>query len=667
MATQPPPDPLDPLDPFDRARARGAADAAMQPSGSLLANLTAELSAQPPFAGMASDHVRRFAAAARLHYYAPQEPVLAPSSGVVGQLYWIRRGLITGGQGIAELSQAAFRYEAGDLFPIGAVMGVRPVTATYVAQGDTFCLQVPAATVRELAACSAPFADFLNRRMWQLLELSQRAVQEAYAARTLSEQSLEAPLGSFARKEPLTCAPATPLLEALQAMHLRHVGSVMVVDAAGAAVGILTRHDILGRVTLPGLPLATPIERVMSAPVHSLSVEHRAQDAALLMSRHGVRHVPVSEAGRVVSIVSERDLFAMQRLSLRQVGAGIRAAADAGALRRCAAEIRRFAEHLLGQGVQARQVTELISHLNDLLTERLVGLLAAERGLDLQQACWLAFGSEGRSEQTIATDQDNGLVFDSADPLADQPRWLALAEAVNRALDDCGFPLCRGSVMASNPACCLTAAQWRERFAHWIHHGAPQDLLNASIYFDLRAVAGRAELAGPLRRFVREQARATPRFLKQLADNALRNRAALNWLGGIEGQRVDGREMFDLKLAGTALFVDAARLLALSQGIDEVNTRRRLVAAGALLHVPAQESEAWVTGFEYLQMLRLRVQIERRGDAAGTAVTVATGPGDNPNLIPLDALNDIDRRVLRETLRVARRLQQRLELDYQRG
>ncbi len=236
----------------------------------------------------------------------------------------------------------------------------------------------------------------------------------------------------------------------------RRVGSVVVVDAQQMPRGILTRHDILGRVTLPALPLATPIGAVMSAPVHVLEASATLQDAALLMSRHGVRHVPVCERGALVDIVSERDLFALQRLSLKGLSTRIRAAGDLPTLQRAAQDIRRFARNLLGQGVQARQLTELISHLNDLLTTSLVQLLAREQGIDLQRACWLAFGSEGRSEQTIATDQDNGLVFASDDPQTDRPAWLRFARTVNDALDACGYPLCKGNVMASNPQCCLT-------------------------------------------------------------------------------------------------------------------------------------------------------------------------------------------------------------------
>ena len=123
-------------------------------------------------------------------------------------------------------------------------------------------------------------------------------------------------------------------------------------------------------------------------------------------------------------------------------------------------------------------------------------MLARQCGVDMGQACWLAFGSEGRSEQTISTDQDNGLIFVSDDAERDRPAWLAFAREVNEALDACGYPLCKGNVMASNPECCLTQAEWLARFENWIEHGAPEDLLKASIYFDLRPLAGDV-VAGP--------------------------------------------------------------------------------------------------------------------------------------------------------------------------
>jgi CBS domain-containing protein len=473
------------------------------------------------------------------------------------------------------------------------------------------------------------------------------ALRFAYASQTLAEQALATPLHELARRELVAVRPDTPLSQALATMHDRRIGSMLVLDEAGAAKGILTRHDVLGRVTLAGRSLAEPVSCVMTTPVITMEGTGTAQDAALTMSRHGFRHLPVTDGGRVVGIVSERDVFAMQRLSLEQVGSAIRAAEHVSTLQAAAQDIRRFAGNLLAQGVGARQLTELISHLNDVLTERLVQLVAAECGLDLSRACWLSFGSEGRSEQTIATDQDNGLVFESDDPARDRPAWLAFGRRVNDALDACGYPLCRGNVMASNPECCLTAGEWSARFRAWIDHGAPKDLLAASIYFDFRPLAGRAELVLPMRDLIVAHAPGVPRFIKQMADNALSHRAPLSWHGGIDGSRVD------LKLQGTVIFVDGARLYALAHGVAQTSTRRRFQGLAAAGKLDAHDVEDWIGGFEFLQLLRLRTQIERP-DA------------ENRNLLVVESLNDIDRRVLRETLRVARRLQQRMELDYQR-
>jgi CBS domain-containing protein len=360
----------------------------------------------------------------------------------------------------------------------------------------------------------------------------------------------------------------------------------------------------------------------------------------------------------VVNIVSERDLFALQRLSFKGLATQLRAAPDLPALQAGAADIRALAAQLLAQGVHARALTALISLLNDTLTARLVALVAAKHGLDLQQACWLAFGSEGRGEQTIATDQDNGLVFASAAPEADRPRWLAMAQEVNLGLDACGYPLCRGGVMAGNPACCLSAAEWAQRFEHWIEQGAPEDLLQASIYFDLRPLCGNFALAQPLQALPARLAQRTPRFLKQLAQNALRQRPPLNWHGGLHTEEHAGQAVFDLKHQGTAVFVDVARLYALAHGVAETGTRQRLQAAAQALQVAEHEGHAWLSAFDFLQGLRLRVQAAAAGPA--------TQAGASANFVALAALDDIEHRTLKEAARAARRLLQRLALDYER-
>jgi CBS domain-containing protein len=625
--------------------------AAQMPSGSLLANLRQELARYTPFSQMEAADLDFFLSHAEQLYFAPGETLIEPDSGEVKELFFIRQGAVSGKRGLADLSGGAFQYETGDLFPISAALAARAVTASYEATTDTFVLALPVQHMQTLAQKSVSFADFLNRRVLKFLELSRQALQVAYSSRTLAEQSLETRLGDLTPRLPVACRPGTPLRQALTEMHQRRIGSMLVTSERGEPLGILSRDDILGRITLQEVPLETPIGEVMVQPVHHLTHEHTAEDAALLMSRHTIRHVPITRDGVVVGIVSERDLFAMQRLSLKHVSTSIRGAADVDTLKLVAQDIRRFALSLLSQGVQARQLTALISHLNDVLTERLLELKAAEHGVALDRLCWLALGSEGRSEQTIATDQDNALILPDDITPAQREQILVFARDVNQALDACGYPLCKGGIMAGNPECCLTLRQWRERFAHWIEHGAPQDLLNASIYFDFRPLAGDTELADGLRAEVNQSAERVPRFLKQMALNALTREPPLNWVGGIA---TDEQGRIDLKLQGTAIFVDAARLYALAQGLAATGTRERLKGAGPILGVLAHEYEAWVSGFEFLQMLRLQIQLQGGASA------------EWPNHVELLKLNDIDRRILKETFRVARNLQQRIQLDYER-
>ncbi|MEI8267094.1 MAG: DUF294 nucleotidyltransferase-like domain-containing protein [Betaproteobacteria bacterium] len=485
----------------------------------------------------------------------------------------------------------------------------------------------------------------------------------ALRAHALAQSCLEQPLSTLPRRPPVAVSPDAPLHEALSQMNQHRVGSVLALDAQGLALGILTRHDLLPRVVLAQPPLdarRTPLRAVMSAPVHTLDIEQPLQQAAVLMVRHGIRHVPLTQGGRVVSLVSERDLFALQRRSLRELGGALRSAPDLATLQALAPQIPALARQLLAEGLAARSLTRLVSQLNDALVQRVLVLLAAQHGLDLARACWVAFGSEGRGEQTIATDQDNGLVLDDEVGPAERERWRVMARHANQVLDACGFPLCKGGIMAGEPACTQTVSEWAAAFSGWMAHGQPQDLLKAGIFFDLRPVAGQAALAAPLRALICEQAPRHPRFVRLLAANSLNFRPALNWHGGLDTVQHGGRPVIDMKLHGTAVFVDAARCLALAHGLAAVGTRERLLGAGQAMGVPVAEREGWAAAFEVLQALRLRAQGAPE-DGAAQAEPV------NRNQVGLDLLNDLDRRLLRDALRVARSLQQRVEMDWVRA
>lgn len=621
-------------------------------SHSLVQNLRHQLMQSLPFSRMAQKDVDFFLTASSEAYFAPKEVILSPADGVPQFLYLIRQGCVSGRRDIPGIEETAFLLDAGSLFSIGSAFASRPVSTTYSAVDDCFCLLFPVKAMRQLASQSTPFSEFLNNRIWGLLQESRIALRNSFASQALAEQSLESRVGDLALKKPLTIGPNKSLREALTLIHEKKVGSILIVKDQHTILGILTRYDVLSRVTLCNLDLSTPISAVMTPDVKTLTVDDTAEKAGLLMSRFNIRHLPILDQGELVGIISERDLFSLQRLSLSNISSAIRGTDELAQLKKCADDIRKFARNLLGQGIQARQLTTLISHLNDVLTERLIEIYAAKHQLNMTQFAWIALGSEGRSEQTIATDQDNALVFSDTVPVSQREAYLCFAGEVNQALHECGYPLCKGNIMASNPELCLTQSEWLTRFSRWIEQGNPEDLLNASIFFDFRVLAGNADLLIPLKDYVRTKAAAIPRFIKLLADNSLNTHVPLNWFGAIESTEIDGQKTIDLKLQGTAIIVDVARIYSLAHGIEASNTRERLAAVGRALNVPESESAAWITAFEFLQTQRLAVQI---GEAK---------IGGNPNVIDIDKLNNVDRSILKESLLKVRSLQQHLQLDY---
>jgi CBS domain-containing protein len=540
------------------------------------------------------------------------------------------------------------------MFPLGALLAGRGAANRYVAATDTFCYLLAAADFHTLLARSTAFNDFCTRRIASLLEDSQRAVQAEYALALDDEHRFARPLASLVQHTPLSATADTPLANALAAMEAARVGSVVVTDAAAQPIGILTLKDVLARVTLAGVPLTTPIAEVMTHRPATLSADAPVADALVLMARQGIHHIPLVREGRLVGVVSEKDVFALRRLSVEGITAAIARSEDPANLPARAHDIGDLAHSLLAQGMDAENLTAIISSLNDRLTERIITLeCITDDALIGLRWCWLALGSEGRMEQTLATDQDNALIFAAADD-AQRDALLAFARRVNQRLDACGFPLCKGDIMAGNPKWCLSLINWQQQFTQWIDHGSPEALLHASIFFDFRALTGDASLALDLRTWLNRAAQKNPRFLHQMAGNALRNRPPLGVVRDFVLSEDDAHpHTLDLKLNGATPFVDAARIFSLAAGSTQTNTAKRLREAAHALHIPDTELADWNRAFHFLQLLRLRHQHGQQ--RAGI-------PPDN-HLNP-DTLNPLDRRILKEALRQARKVQARLAMDY---
>ena len=322
-----------------------------------------------------------------------------------------------------------------------------------------------------------------------------------------------------------------------------------------------------------------------------------------------------------------------------------------------AAAMREAARELYEAGAEVSEITCFISTANDLISARIIDLIMpADLHSDIE-CCWIVMGSEGRYEQTLYTDQDNAIIFsDSMGRPPDEVRVLLArpARQVNEAMNLCGIPLCRGEIMASVPKWCLSLDEWKERFARWIDRGDPQGLLNATVFFDFRALHGAQHLAHDLRTSLAQRALGHSRFLLQLTQSALGNRPPLGFFGGFVLATHGGvPHVLDLKVNAITPFVDAARIYSLATGVTATGTVQRLREASVPARISAAQTDAYVAAFLSMQRLRIRLHMQ--------ALSASEEPR---NIVDPRSLPDSDRRALKAALREARRLQERLARAY---
>jgi len=610
------------------------------------------LARHAPFDAAPREALIAFASGATLAYHKAGTVILGPATGAITRLHVIQRGRVTGRiPGAADTERLEFGE--GESFPIAAVLGGRATTLEYVAADDTFTYEFEATAVDTLAQAAPSYRAYLAGRLDALVHRVAAQLRADFAHSAIDPQPMARTVGSAIRRTPITCAPGDRLGHGLSIMARERIGAIVVVEADGRPCGIFTERDLVRLAAGGQLDVGARIVDVATRDLVTVPVDALIADAAIAMADRGIRHVLVVDDGRLAGVVSERDLFALQRRTMGQVMRAIALATNDEALARAASEIRTLADNLLAQGVGAESLTRMISALNDRVVRRVLDLEAARHDLTGVRVCWVALGSEGRHEQTFATDQDNAIIFDAGTTPAGvaRARLIPFAAAVNRTLDACGFPLCKGNVMASNPDLCLSADEWRQRFGRWMQTPTPEALLNAAILFDFRAIWGEIPLADDLRAWLTAEAPKHRLMLRLLAEDALRTTAPIGFFGDLVAADRDAAPGIDLKLQGTRLFIDVARVYALAHGIGVTGTAARMRESATALRVAAADREAAVDAFHFVLMLRLRQQ--RRGEGATNRVDPAT-------------LNDLERRILKEALRHARSAQRRLELDFVR-
>ena len=429
---------------------------------------------------------------------------------------------------------------------------------------------------------------------------------------------------------PLACAPVycdirDPVSKGASLMTARGASAV-VVTAGGEPVGLVTDTDIRARLVAGGLPPDSPLLSIMSAPLVSIEARALVYEAILTMREKDVDHLLVrDEAGKVAGVVRHRELLLFHRYSLAVLTQEIRHAPSAEAIAAARRGLPNLVKVLVEGGAKARNITRAVTAVTDAVVIRLLELAAAGLGPAPARFSFIALGSEGREEQTLATDQDHAIIFEDVPEGAVaevQAYFLKLGKFVSDGLASAGYPLCLGEVMSGNPRWCQPLRTWKGYFAEWLRTAEPKDILDLKIFFDFRTIHGEPEFAAELRRHIDEVLGLEPPFLLHYAQYTLQYKAPLSFFGHIvlaEGK--EGLRTFNIKDALMPV-VNFARLYAFRHGVADVNTLDRLHAlldAGALRETLHDEA---IKVYDYLMEIRLAHQVREldRGAVPGNDI-----------------------------------------------
>jgi CBS domain-containing protein len=343
----------------------------------------------------------------------------------------------------------------------------------------------------------------------------------------------------------------------------------------------------------------------------------------------------------LAGIITVTDILRLQAHSPHQLVLDIEKADSLDTLRELHQRIQKLIIHLAGTGIAIREMVKLIANLNDQVLIRLIHLLRTEKYPDLTDSfAFVVMGSEGRSEQTLSTDQDNAIIYDDALSGEALARLEAFSQDLIDALISIGVPPCPGGIMAKNPQWRRSVSGWRQELTRWLSTPTPENVMTGSMFMDLRPLHGRTDLVDALRAHAFHYMSQEQGFLVRMAQNMTNFAPPLGWFGRIKVEKSGpGRGKVDIKKAGIFAITDGIKALAIEAGRLQGSTHDRmeaLVEEGVLKTEQAADLRA---AFDFLVLMRLQGQV--------AALRSNTPP---TNYIALEQLNTMEQGELRLAL-----------------
>lgn len=606
-----------------------------------LEEVTSFLNRHAPFDQLGYDAVSALARKMEIRYF-PRKTVIIDAGKENAFLNILRSGAVELRLGGTELTH---RLGEGGLFGYPSLLHHKLTRNQVVALEDSLIYQLPKKDFLEL------YSEHPNIQGFFAVDEAERLREAVKTLRQSVEKHddaglVAAKLGDLLRRADIvTARPDITIRKAAKLMTDADVSTLPLTEGA-VLVGILTDKDLRRRVLGNDISPDLPVSKIMTQDPLTMSVDDNLLSAMLIMSEHNIHHLPITnDEDAVIGVLSSNDLLNRFGMNALRVIAEIKAATDAKAVAKAARRVDAVLTNLIDSGVDANHASRFISNIGETTHQQLLKLAEKELGPPPIPYALVVFGSLARREQAGGSDQDNGFLLDDRyDPEQHAAYFETLATRLCDGLNSAGYVYCPGDIMATNDKWRQPLAVWKDRYRRWIETPDPDHILNITIFFDMRAIAGDAALVEDLRAQVFEWTSVNKIFLSFIARAAASNHIPLGFFRNflLDHDEQEG-DVLNLKYQAIAPLVDIARVYALGLGLSEVNSQERLMQAAKIGGLSAEGVADLLDCFEFIRNVRFRHQSDqiKRGD-----------PPTN-NLSP-KTLSRFEREHLKDAFRVIR-------------
>ena len=597
------------------------------------------IKAIPPFNLLSDQDCHLIAKRVSIGYYRNQSELETLRDDQV-MLYLVKKGVVAYYNEINELQA---KFSEGDLCSVLCQKNIDALQISLRIEEDSLIYSIDFKALQELLIDYPNALQFLLQTAPQRLQDKMGAVSESAL---IASSLTNAPIMDYYNSPAITISSQASIQNVAKYMTEKNVSS-LVIMANGCPTGIVTDKDIRRRCVATGLSSQEPVTEIMTEKMATIDINLCGHDALALMISQRIHHLPVTNHGVLVGMLTATDLMNQEGHHAVNLSSVIHKACSVAALVELSSMLPKLQVSMAKLGASADYLGKNISALTMAFTIRLIELAEQKLGGAPVSYAWLCTGSQARQEQLVYSDQDNALIIaDYATP--EQEDWFeAFAHFICDGLAACGYIYCPGNIMATNQQWRQKKQVWQGYFTDWVTEPDPQALLNSSVFFDLATVYGDSSLLQDVRRNMLIETQKNTLFLAHLSRNALLQKPPLGFFRDFvlihDGNNKKG---LDLKHNGLAPIINLARIYALAEGIEDVNTIMRLKLAAGTPSLSRTESANLIDAFELLGMLRAEHQAKQ----------IARGEVADSYLLPKE-ISRLEREHLKDAFKVVKAMQ----------